>query len=194
MLFHLYVYIEYFQINIFRKNQISNLGAISLGEGFSKCTQLQKLQFYICKNLIGNQGASHLLEKLSKCAQLSELTLFLEKNLIGDQGAFEISKWLVNFNNLKQLELNLGENEITEKGYISIGTSLSKVAKLMTLMLTLTQSEKYLKSSDLANCKNINNLHIDITNCFSVSDQQYQRRKALKIKRLVKLKTKFFDD
>ncbi|EWS71599.1 hypothetical protein TTHERM_002653342, partial (macronuclear) [Tetrahymena thermophila SB210] len=78
-------------------------------------------------------------------------------------------------------------NEIGDKGVQNIALSLSNCTQLKNLAFSSDNDEKFLKSREIINCKNIKLLNIFINELPQQRKTQIKRL-AQKIKRLVKLK------
>ncbi|KAL4482192.1 hypothetical protein ABPG72_015005 [Tetrahymena utriculariae] len=203
----------FIQKNIFKysKNQIGDEGAATIGNGLSQCKNiihlgfflsqlrliqiiraLQILYFYTLKrdNQIGDTGVSVIGQSLGNCELILTLRLFLRENKFGDDGAISISKGLSNCKNLSKLIICLRENSITDYGYLKLDDTLSNLSKLHFLECYFRHREKLLKSNNLLNCRNLKQLMIDLTSCYSNENILYHTYKAFKIKRLVVLEFK----
>ncbi len=105
------IYIEDIDL---RFNEITDIGAKSLGELISKSQRLLGLNLQ--GNRIKSEGAQFLAEALKECPNLQYLNL--NNNKVKTNGAMMITELL--FSHDKLLSLNLGNNKIDHDGIIGI--------------------------------------------------------------------------
>ncbi|KAL4501386.1 hypothetical protein ABPG72_021193 [Tetrahymena utriculariae] len=199
------------------QNEVSHVGSHQIGKGLGKCSNLQKLELYLSKNKIsekgtqsitiglknctlvtsmiisfnennvGDEGALGIGLALASCSNILYLELWLQINEISDQGMESLSKHLKNCIQIKSLKFNLNHNKITDEGYQILESCLQDLPKLFSLGCWLSSFEKLLKSPEIVNCRNIKVLTLNTSFCQYFEQKFYHKRKALKIKRLVKL-------
>ncbi|KAL4484876.1 hypothetical protein ABPG74_020053 [Tetrahymena malaccensis] len=197
------------------ENQITDEGISQICIGLNQCQNLQFLELYLYEtkmsdrglqsiatalsqipliailalSLYGNQisdlGTVELGVCLGKLKNLKQLKLELDTNRIGDKGASNIFNGLINCSQISSLTISLFNNNISDQGYLEIDKFLSGLPNLLYLECYLNKNEKFLKSREIINCKNIRELTLGISLCESDLDKNYHKQKALKIKRLV---------
>ncbi|KAL4513180.1 hypothetical protein ABPG72_017865, partial [Tetrahymena utriculariae] len=82
-------------------------------------------------------------------------------------------------------------NLFEDEQYYNMARFISKIVKLKTLALKFRNYEKFLKTSELTNCKNIKILNLFIDPHMPQIIKRENIRLAQKIKRLVKLELNY---
>ncbi|KAL4501399.1 hypothetical protein ABPG72_021206 [Tetrahymena utriculariae] len=173
-------------------SKIDNKMASTIAQGLSYCHQITNLALNFIENQIGDQGAEALCIAIANIKKLISLELDLSQNLIGDVGAFIIATTLSSCIQIKKITLIVSKNQITDEGYLELGKCISNLENLQSFECDLKHDEKKLLSQkDIINCKNIKVLTLGM----ELYEKQIDHKiEALKIKRLVNLKVKYYKD
>ncbi|KAL4501379.1 hypothetical protein ABPG72_021186 [Tetrahymena utriculariae] len=180
-----------FKLNL-SYNRISNLGISIIGAFFKKCTNLKQLLIDFYGNKIDSKLSSELIEVVNQVKSIQQLELLFGGNKIEDIGLLSIANGLSNCACLELLQLSIYDNYISDEGYLKLDQYLQMLPSLLNLEYSFSQSEKLLKSREILNCKNIKVLTLNVYECKSKRQKFEHKIKALKIKRLVKLKINDF--
>ncbi|EWS74550.1 cyclic nucleotide-binding domain protein (macronuclear) [Tetrahymena thermophila SB210] len=203
---------QYILIQNQSENQLGDEGALSLGSGLGKCTNVSILKLLLEKNQISDrieQKYSHIymhseqiliyvivqqvLYKGNYCRSThinNHKTKNLTQNQIGAIGASGLGSGLGKSTALSKAIISLNENQIGDDDASGLCSGLGKCTKLSNLELRLDTNKisaigaSYL-GSGIAKCTNISNLKLNvISNDFNKSQLKV---KCLKSKGLVTL-------
>ncbi|KAL4513148.1 hypothetical protein ABPG72_017833 [Tetrahymena utriculariae] len=141
------------------------------------------------QNEIGVYGNILKEDVICNLINLKQLELNLNFNKSNGNGASYFVSKLTELTELKTLMLDFYDinNLIEDEQYCNMARFISKIIKLKTLVLKFRNNEKFLKTSELNNCRNIKILNLFIDPHLPQITKRENIRLALKIKRLVKL-------
>ncbi|KAL4469149.1 hypothetical protein ABPG72_011497 [Tetrahymena utriculariae] len=173
----------------FQGSLIQKQGAKFLSQLLQKCLKLTKLSIKISGIYFGSKELCQILQAITVIRNLQLLEVYLGNKFdIDNEQATAISKTLkILDNSLTNLIISFTENNIDDEGAYLLGLCLTHCNNLKYLDLCLCFDEKLLYSKDIQDCKNLKVLYISQYYCESKEDKILVKRKALKIKRIVKL-------
>ncbi|KAL4513146.1 hypothetical protein ABPG72_017831 [Tetrahymena utriculariae] len=145
------------------------------------------------QNEIGVYGNILKEDVISNLINLKQLELNLNFNESNGSGASYFVLKLTELAELITLKINIYDtnNLIEDEQYCNMARFISKIVKLKTLVLKFRNYEKFLKTSELINCRNIKILNLSIDPDLPQITKRENIRLAQNIKRLVKLELNY---
>ncbi|EWS74668.1 kinase domain protein, putative (macronuclear) [Tetrahymena thermophila SB210] len=157
------------------------------------CPLISKLELHLSENELNYEDLTDISSQFSQFSYLYQLTLSFNFLIMMPDTILKIANDISQCQNLQYLSLNLKNCELNEDIAGMLGDGLSKCQLLKSLNLNLLgnesiQTEGVLKLLDgIINCQNINNLSINLFNCFFSCLDQFIGRKIRKMSNLKQL-------
>ena len=173
------------RLNMTYDGRLGDEGATSIAKAITNIKGLKKLELPLgCCN-ITNQGAVSLGEALYELNNLEELSIELWGNQgLTDEGVGSVCKSIGGLLHLKELELNLTNcQEISDEGFSAIVKSLSDLRDLQGLSLALFRCEKLTEvgvfelGRALMMLHSLRKLILNLASCPNISPESLNRLK-----------------